>query len=431
MISSETIKEIIKSNEEFILSDIKKIVSRENVYFLSDIRNRKLRKVNIIYGVRRSGKTFLLFDIFKKSPTQSLYIDFEDERLRNIDVSDLEKIRESFFELNPHLIDKKDILFLFDEIQNVDGWEKFVRRIVERDRVNVYIAGSSSRIIPSKIHTSLRGRAWGIEIYPFSFTEFLKTKDVDLKGSIYGKKKILIKKYLKDYIKWGGFPEISFVESEFAKTKILKDYLDAMFFKDLVEKFNVSNIHLLVTLKENLFSSFSTKFSLNSFYKKYKGKFPFSKDSLFSYYRYFLESMIIFETRIFSSSAYRRMRNCPKIYLVDTGLARRVKTSDYGRLLENAVFLELKRKGCEVFYFIQDGECDFVVKKENHPLEAIQVTWELVESNREREIRGLIQCCNSLNLKQGKIITYDQEEIFNEGDIAVQIIPFWKWLVVE
>jgi len=109
-----------------------------------------------------------------------------------------------------------------------------VRRIVERDRVNVYIAGSSSRIIPSKIHTSLRGRAWGIEIYPFSFTEFLKTKDVDLKGSIYGKKKLLIKKYLKDYIKWGGFPEISFVESEFAKTKILKEYLDAMFFKEWI-----------------------------------------------------------------------------------------------------------------------------------------------------------------------------------------------------
>lgn len=230
MISSETIKEIIKSNEDFILNEIKNIVQRENIFFSSGVR-----KVNIIYGVRRSGKTFLLYDLFKKNSSNSLYIDFEDERLRDINAQDLEKIKEGFFELKPYLLENKEVSFLFDEIQSMDGWEKFARRIVERERINVYAAGSSSRITPPKVHTSLRGRAWSIEIYPFSFTEFLTSKNIDLESSIYGKNKIIIKRNLLEYLKWGGFPEISFLESDFAKNKVLKEYLDAMFFKDLVE----------------------------------------------------------------------------------------------------------------------------------------------------------------------------------------------------
>jgi len=424
MISIETIKEIIKSNEEFILKEIKNIIKRENIFFSSGAR-----KVNTIFGVRRSGKTFLLYDLFKENSASSLYIDFEDERLKDISGQDLEKLKEGFFELKPHLLEKPRSVFLFlDEIQNVTGWEKFARRIVEREGINVYIAGSSSRITPSRVHSSLRGRAWSIEIYPFSFKEFLKTRNVDLENSIYGKNKVLIKNFLMEYLKWGGFPEISFSESDFAKAKTLKEYLDAMFFKDLVERFDITNILLLETLKENLFSSFSTKFSLTSFYKNYKDKFPFSKDSLFSYYKYFLESMLIFETRIFSDSAFKRMRNLPKIYLVDTGLSRKVRGSDYGRLLENAVFLELKRDGYDIYHFEENGECDFILKKEGNALRTIQVSWELVDNNRERELRGLIEACRFLKLSEGTIITYDQEETFSENNMIISVIPYWKWL---
>jgi len=202
-----------------------------------------------------------------------------------------------------------------------------------------------------------------------------------------------------------------------------------MFFKDLVEGFNITNIHLLESLKESLFSSFSTKFSLSSFYKKYKDKFPFSKDKLFSYYKYFLESMLVYEARIFSGSAYKRMRNLPKIYLVDTGLARKVKTSDSGRLLENAVFLQLKREGYEIFYSNEKGECDFIIKKGSGYLQAIQVTWELTENNKERETQGLINSCKSFNLKVGKIITSGQEETLNKDDIKIEVIPYWKWIL--
>ena len=422
MISTETIKEIIISNEEFILNTVQEIVKRENILFPTS-----LHKVNIIFGVRRSGKTFLLYNLFKENKDHALYIDFEDERLKDVSASDLEKIKDCFLELKPHLLKDRRVTFLFDEIQSVDEWEKFARRVVEREGINLYVTGSSSKMMPLKIHTSLRGRAWSVEIHPFSFREFLKAKKIDLDQSVYGRSKVLVKTHLLEYLKRGGFPEVSLLKSDFEKTKVLKEYIDAMFFKDLLERFNITNIQLLETLKEGLFSSFSAKFSLTAFYKNYKDKFPFSKDSLFSYYKYFQESMLIFETRVFAGSVYKRLRNLPKIYLVDTGLARRVKTVDYGRLLENAVFLELRRGGFEIYHLEENGGCDFVSKREDI-IKTIQVTWELGENNREREIQGLIRSCKALGVEEGLIITYDQEEIFDQDDIKIEILPFWKWV---
>lgn len=428
MISSGLIKDIIKTNEEFILNEITDIVPRKDIIELTKFASDNIKKVNILHGVRRSGKTFLLYDIFQENKESSLYIDFEDERLRDLELDDLDLIKESFFELKPHLIDKK-VFFLLDEVQNIDGWERFARRITEREGITVYAAGSSSKITPKNIHTSLRGRAWGIEVFPFSFPEYLQIKGLNLESSVYGKNKVLIKNALSDYLRWGGFPEVSLVDSEFEKKKILKEYLDAMYFKDLVEKYEISNIPLLETLKENIFSSFSSKFSLTAFEKKYRGSFPFSKDYLYSYYNNFIESMLVFETRIFTSSAYKRRRNPPKIYLVDTGLTRNVGTVDYGRLLENAVFLELKRKGGEIFYADQNGECDFVVKDQNGEIHAVQATWEMGEHNKEREIIGLVKTCEKLTIRDAEIITFTQEASYKKNNIKVNIIPFWKWLL--
>ncbi|MCK4309223.1 MAG: ATP-binding protein [Candidatus Atribacteria bacterium] len=286
MISKELLKEIIISNEEFITQQVKKIIKREGISF-----PEILNKVVILYGVRRSGKTYILYDLFKKCKSQALYIDFEDERLTDFETKDFEVLKEVFLELNPHLIGK-ELVFLFDEIQNIEGWEKYCRRIVEREKIKVFVTGSSSRIMPMEIHTSLT---------PFSFREYLHLKGMNIKDEniIYGSKKALIKKYFSEYIKWGGFPEVSLLKLDLEKRKVIKEYLEAMFFKDLVERFNITNIHLLKALTEKLFSSFSTKLSLTAFYKQYQQKFPFSKDTLFSYYNYFLESMLIFEIKNF------------------------------------------------------------------------------------------------------------------------------------
>jgi len=426
MISKSILKDIIISNEEFITQNIKQIVKRENLSF-----PEKLKKAVILYGVRRSGKTHILFDLFKKHKDCSLYLDFEDERLTDFEVKDFEGLKDIFLELKPELIDK-ELIFLFDEIQNIEGWEKYCRRIVEREKIKVFLTGSSSRIMPMEIHTSLRGRAWSIEITPFSFWEYLHLKGINTKDKkiIYGSKKALIKKHFAEYLKWGGFPEVSLLKSDFEKRKVIKEYLEAMFFKDLVERFNMTNTHLLKVLTEKLFSSFSTKFSLTAFYKQYHQKFPFSKDTLFSYYHYFLESMLIFEIKKFSESSYKRLRNPAKIYLADTGICKKVTSADWGRILENIVFLELRRKGDEIYYFAEKRECDFIVKNNQGKLFPYQVTLELKENNREREITGLTEACKRLKIKEGTIFTYDEEDnvVVVEG-IHIKIIPVWKWLL--
>ena len=427
MISKELLKEIIVSNEEFITQQIKKIIKREGISF-----PEILNKVVILYGVRRSGKTYILYDLFKKYKSQALYIDFEDERLTDFETRDFEVLKEAFLELKSHLIGK-EIIFLFDEIQNIEGWEKFCRRITERENIKIFVAGSSSRIMPMEIHTSLRGRAWSIEITPFSFREYLRLKGINIKDKkiIYGSKKALIKNFFSEYIKWGGFPEVSLLKSDFEKRKVIKEYLEAMFFKDLVERFNITNIHLLKILTEKLFSSFSLKFSLTAFYKQYKEKFPFSKDTLFSYYNYFLESMLIFEIRKFSESSYKRLRNPAKIYLADTGICKKVTSADQGRVLENIVFLGLRKIREEIFYFDENRECDFIVKDNQGKLFPYQVTLELKEENREREIDGLTEACKRLKIKEGTIFTYDEEDSIVAEGIHIKIIPVWKWLLSE
>ncbi|MEW6409541.1 MAG: ATP-binding protein [Nitrospirota bacterium] len=423
MIGRRILEEIIVSNEEFILKQIGKIVDREGIFF-----PEILNKTVVFYGVRRSGKTFILYALFKKYRDYSLYIDFEDERLLGFELKDFESLKDVMLELRPHLIGK-DLVFLLDEVQNIEGWERFCRRAVERENIRVYVSGSSSKMMPSEIHTELRGRAWSIEVLPFSFREYLHAKDIDLsdKGLIYGSKKALVKKYFSEYMKWGGFPEVSFLELEIEKTKLIKEYFSAMYFRDLVERYNITNIPLLENLTDKLFSSFSLKFSLTSFYKQYKDRFPFSKDLLFRYYKHFLQSMLVFEVRKFAESVYKRMRNPAKVYLVDTGLCRRITSADAGRLLENIVFLEMRRRGYEVFYFEEKKECDFIAKTENNKLFPIQVSFELNQENSEREIGGLIEACRWLGTNEGMILTYDGEKDVSENGINIKVFPIWKW----
>jgi len=424
MIRKELLKDIIVSNEEFIQRGVKKIVKREGISLPG-----KLNKVVILYGVRRSGKTYILFDLFKKYKKNALYIDFEDERLTEFGAKDFETLKESFFELKPHLVGKGTV-FLLDEVQNVKGWEKFCRRSVEREKIKVFVSGSSSKMMPMEIHTAMRGREWSVEVTPFSFREFLSTKGIDASNErfIYTSKKAVVKKYFAEYLRWGGFPEVALLKSNFERKKVIGEYLEAMFFKDLVERFNIRNISLLKALKEKLFTSFATRLSLTAFYKQYKGKFPFSKDSLFSYYNHFLESMLIFEVRKFSESSYKRLRNPAKIYLIDTGLSKKVTSDDTGRILENVVFLNLRKGSNEIFYYSEKGECDFVVK-DSSKFRVYQVTLELSDDNKDREIKGLVEACKKLNTKEGTILTFDEEDQMVEEGVKIEILPVWKYLL--
>ena len=423
MIPKEQLKEIITSNRGFILNQVSAVIPREGIVY-----SQRLKKAVVLYGVRRSGKTFILYDLFKRSADHSLYIDFEDERLAGFELNDFESLEEAFLELNPQLVDKKKCFFL-DEVQNIPGWERFCRRAVEKGNTEVFVTGSSSKIMPREIHTSLRGRAWSIEIDTFSFKEYLKAKTIGSSNDvIYGSKKAILKRHFVEYLKWGGFPEVVFAETEFEKIKILKEYFGSLFFKDLVERFQINNIPLLDLMTHTIFAAFSQKLSLTAFYKQFKTTMPFSKDSLFSYYKYFLQSMLTFEVRKFSRSVYRRMRNPAKVYLVDTGLAKKVTPADQGRLLENLVFLELRRRTDQIFYFEENRECDFVAETRGK-LSLYQVCFELNQTSREREIEGLLDGCKQLGLREGCILTFDQEEEFSKDRVKIKVVPAWKWIL--
>jgi hypothetical protein len=426
MVSLQNLKEVIVSNEEFILKEIKEYVYRGNLV-LPETAN----KVVVFYGVRRCGKTFTLYEIFKKHPENSLYVDFEDDRLDGFETADFERLKKAFFELKPHLANSKDLYFLLDEVQEVPGWEKFCRRAVEREGIKIFVSGSSSKVMPGEIQTELRGRSWNIEMFPFSFVEYLHQKGVDTNTSkiVHGRESVAVKHHFTHYAKWGGFPEVCFAKSEFEKRKILREYLEAMFFKDMVERYRITNVPLLDRLFDKVFTSFSTKMSLTAFYKQYHENMPFSKDILFSYYHYMQQSMLMYEVKMFAESSYKRMRNPAKIYPADIGLCRRITSADAGRLLEAIVFLEFKRRGSEVFYFSGGHECDFVVKTGDAEFIPYQVCADLHDKNREREIEGLKEACEHLGRKQGFLLTDNEEDELSIDGITISVLPAWKWIL--
>jgi predicted AAA+ superfamily ATPase len=425
MISKSIIKEIILSNRAFILKSVSGIVPRAAAEVVAP------GKTVIMHGIRRSGKTFILYDIFRRNSDAALYLDFEDDRLTGFTAADFLTVQDAFLELRPETAGR--IVYLFDEIQHVEGWERFCRRVTERENAAVYVTGSSSKLMPLEVDTAIRGRAWSVAVFPFSFPEFVQLRmgRLDNNEILYGTGKVETKRLFAEYAKWGGFPETALAADPVDKTKLLKEYLRAMFFRDLVERYGMTNIALFDALADKLFSSFSTRLSLTAFYRQYKDLFPFSKDLLFQYFHNFEESMLIFAVRKFSESSYKRSRNPVKIYPADTGLCRRVASEDAGRILENIVFIELARRGAEVYYFEEKQECDFVVKDgEEAGFVAFQVCRELTDENRRRETGGLIAACRRLNVTEGTILTDDQEWEEETEGIKISVRPVWRWLIM-
>jgi len=424
MISKNFIKEIILSNRTFILESVSGIVPRAAAEVVAP------GKTVIMHGIRRSGKTFILYEIFRRNSDAALYLDFEDDRLTGFTAADFQTVQDAFLELRPESAGR--IVYLFDEIQHVEEWERFCRRVTEKESAMVYVTGSSSKLMPLEVDTAIRGRAWSVAVFPFSFPEFLQLRmgSLDRNEILYGTGKVETKRLFAEYAKWGGFPETALAADPLDKTKLLKEYLRAMFFRDLVERYGMTNIALFDALADKLFSSFSTRLSLMAFYRQYKDLFPFSKDLLFQYFHNFEESMLIFAVRKFSESSYKRSRNPVKIYPADTGLCRRAASEDAGRILENTVFIELARRGGEVYYFEEKQECDFIVKYgEEAGFAPYQVCLELTDENRRREMGGLIAACRFLNVTAGTILTDDQEWEEEVEGVKISVRPVWRWLV--
>ncbi|MBU1203689.1 MAG: ATP-binding protein [Nanoarchaeota archaeon] len=381
-------------------------------------KDKKNPFIIIISGVRRCGKSTLLNQI---RTNQCYYINFDDERLINFKVSDFQTMYEILIEL----FGEKEI-FLFDEIQNIDGWERFVRRL-HNNKKKIYVTGSNASMLSRELGTHLTGRHIAYELYPFSFREFLRFKNHPL-GSIEklnSIEKSKLKKLFNEYLNEGGFPE--YLQTK--KREYLKTVYENILYRDIITRYHLSSQK---PLKETVYfvaSNIGKELSFNAI-KKITGLT--SATTIKEYFEYLRNSYLVFLVSKYDPSLKKQAYASKKSYLIDVGMAKEVgfRTSeDEGRLIENVAFLHLKRNNKEVFFHKQKRECDFILRKGLKIKEAIQVTSHLDSKNEKREIEGLLEALNRHNLKEGLILTLDDEKEINIDNKKIMIKPLWKWLL--
>jgi uncharacterized protein len=408
-------------------------------------RNREFpelaNKADVIIGMRRTGKTFFCFQRMKQllssgiPMNQVLYLNFEDDRLLNFSVKDFQTVLDVYFSKFPENRDVK-CRFFFDEIQCIDKWEVFIRRLLDTENVQVYLTGSSSKLLSKEISTSLRGRSISTEIFPFSFKEFLKHHNLfESAPERFGAKTVsILRKAIYDYLEIGGFPEVQNIDKNM-RTEILQGYIDSVLLKDVVERHKVSNIVALKHLVNSVMNSPCSQFSVNKFYNTLRSmSIKCTKNNLYEYLDHLLDAYLFYRLPLHTRSEKVRMVNPPKIYVIDTGLLKAMtfrNSLDQGYLLENMVFMHLRRNGFDIEYVNTEKgyETDFFARHLiTGEVSLIQVCWDISnEKTFARELRGLESAMAELDIDNGIIVTWDEEK---ELDNGINIIPVWKWLLV-
>lgn len=392
-------------------------------------------KVITVAGVRRSGKTSLLLHaaarlLAGKVPVERLvYINFEDERL-DAEKKDLDLLLQAYQELYPEA-DLAKTYFFFDEIQNVDGWEKFVRRVYDTVSKNIFVTGSNSKLLSTDIATSLRGRSLAYEVYPLTFAEYLSFSG--LKAELHEpRNRARIAALAGRYLRGGGFPELLAMPEDL-RLKTLQGYFDVMLFKDLIERYSRKpQVPLLKYFIKRLFAGVSSPVSLHKIYNELRSQgYKADKNLLYALIEELRSIYFFFPLRKYSGSVIKQEAAEKKYYAVDNGLAAAISYSmseDKGKLLENAVFMQFQAAGDEVYFYKNGRECDFIRQTRGGKPEAIQAAYDLSASaTKEREIAGLAGACRRLGLKRGTIVTNSDEFEEQAGGITVRAVPFYKW----
>lgn len=380
----------------------------------------------VIVGSRRAGKTYLLFqiiqDIIKQGSIEEiLYINFEDERLIELNHKELNQILESYSELYEH----KPKLF-FDEIQNVEHWEKFVRRLAD-EGYKIHITGSNSQMLSTQIASTLGGRFIVKEVLPLSFKEFLQFNDFVLeKNYEFSSQLVQVKKHFAAYFKYGGFPEILKFED---KRTYLSNLFQKLLYGDIIARYQVKNDKALLLLAKKIAESVNNETSVNRIKNLIKSiGVPIGTATIFEYLEYFNESYLIFPIVNYLNKFVEKETK-KKYYFLDNGILMLFLHNQDTKLLENLVFVELKRRFDEVYYYKRNFETDFYIPKEDL---LIQVSYDMTDIETEqRELKALQKAKKELNCKNTIIITYDtNKELMLDGK-NIKVISAWKWLLSE
>ena len=403
------------------------LLDQQHTLSLENLTPRELRAkidsyqktpfIIIISGVRRCGKSTLLGQI--QAELDCYYVNFDDDRLVEFTLADF----QTMYELLIELFGEKST-FMFDEIQNILSWERFVRRLHDQKK-KVYVNGSNASMLSRELGTHLTGRNVTFSLYPFSFREFLlfKKESFDLKR-LTSKEKIFLKRFFNQYVEHGGFPEYL----QTGKADYLKTLYENILFRDIITRYKLPNEKPLKEVVYYAASNISKEISFNSLKKLTNLT---SATTIREYFEYLENSYLCFLIAKYDPSLKKQIYSPKKVYFIDTAIAKLLgfrTTEDYGRLLENIVFLQLKRKNKEVYFHKGKHECDFLIRKGSHIEEAIQVTKELT-NNKDREIAGLLEAMQTHKLKEGLILTLDQEEEILQEKRKIKVIPIWKWLL--
>lgn len=389
-------------------------------------------KIKVALGMRRSGKTYFLLQTIAKLineqhiPLQRiLYLNFEDDRLLPCTQDNFRDLLDGFYRLYPDNHDQLCYLFL-DEVQNVENWALVIRRIFDTKKVQVFLSGSSAKLLSKEIATELRGRSIATEIWPLSFKEYLNVHDAVIQTDLFAQKTHdLLFHYLKNYMATGGFPEIQNLSIGDSR-QILQDYVELVIMKDIIERHNITNISLIKYIVQTMIKNPATGFSVNKFANDVKSQgLSGAKNTISDYLSYLEDAYLIFSVSLFSESIRKTESNPKKMYAIDTGLVKAFSfsfTENHGHLFENMFFLDLKRTGHKIYYYLtkERYEVDFLVEDRLGEKKLYQVVWDCRDKETlDREMRALKIAEEELGIK-GALITPENylETIWHEMRIT-------------
>ncbi|XHH07939.1 MAG: ATP-binding protein [Candidatus Bathyarchaeia archaeon] len=400
MILKETLQQIVKMQQQ----DLKTLNIGVPRTITDDI-DLTLPYAIILSGIRRCGKSTLLRQIMQATKGK-YYFNFEDPKTISFEMGDFQKLEEILCEEYG-----QEDCFFFDEIQNVERWELFVRTLLDKGK-HFLITGSNASLLSRELGTRLTGRHLRKELFPFSYREFLAFTSTQAGIESFN-----------EYFKKGGFPEYL----KFGHSEILQELFYDIVMRDIVVRHKLRNPKSITELALFLISNAGAEFSYNSLAKTFNLG---STNSAISYISYLEDSYLLFTVPKFSYSLKKQSVNPKKIYVIDNGLANVNSasfSSNKGRMLENLVFLGLRKSRKDIYYFKEDKECDFVVKEENKITQTIQVCYHLNEENKNREIDGLIEALDTFDLPEGLILTFNQQDTLKIGEKRIKVIPVWRW----
>ncbi len=403
-------------------------------------------KAFAVIGMRRAGKTSFLWQcvagrLAADAPRESLvYLNFEDERLAGIQAADLQHITEAYYQLHPEWRDQRRVTFLLDEIQTVPGWETFVRRLMDSEQVDLFLSGSSARLLSREVATSMRGRALEVLVHPFSFRETLRHADAEpVKpwAALPKAARSSIDKHLRAYLSGGGFPEAQGC-AERDRAALLRSYVDVALLRDVIERHAVSNPTALRWMLRHLLGNPAAPFSVQKFYDALRSQgIPVSKDTVHAYLAHLEDAFLVRTVSLHTASERQRMVNPRKAYPVDPGLIplyERTGRANLGHALETAVLIELERRGAEIGYLRTPGgfEVDFHARLPGGETLLLQVCADASGSDTfTREVRALQEAAAAYPGATPLLITLDSLPPAQVLPKPLRWRPAAQWLLEE